>query len=153
MDVHVADEPAVAAARTIARRLRDARARRGVATLALSGGSAAPAMIAALLLERVAWEVVTVWQVDERIAPDGDPDRNGLQLDRLPCTVRLMPVTAADLRAAAARYARSLPDRFDIIHVGVGRTGTPRRGRRGTTPCWGASGSSSSCRHSTAAGA
>ncbi|HZB43073.1 MAG TPA: 6-phosphogluconolactonase [Ilumatobacter sp.] len=123
MDVHVADEPAVAAARTIARRLRDAHGRRGVATLALSGGSAAPAMIAALLLERVAWEVVTVWQVDERIAPDGDPDRNGLQLESLPCTVRLMPVTAADLRGAAARYARSLPDRFDIIHLGVGEDG------------------------------
>jgi 6-phosphogluconolactonase/glucosamine-6-phosphate isomerase/deaminase len=123
MDVRVVDEPAVTAARWIARRLRDAERRRGAASLALSGGSTAPAMIDALLAERVPWDSVTVWQVDERVAPDGDPDRNALQLHGLPCTVRLMPVTASDLRAAAARYARTLPDRFDMVHLGVGDDG------------------------------
>src|SRR5262245_2566792 len=123
MDLRVSDEPAELAARWIALRLRGARRRRGAATLALSGGSTAPAMIAALLVERVPWEAVTVWQVDERIAPDGHPDRNALQLDGLPCAVRLMPVTAKDLRGAAARYARSLPDRLDVVHLGVGDDG------------------------------
>src|SRR3954449_5319364 len=123
MDLRISDEPARAAAVTIARRLRDACRRRGRATLALSGGSTAPAMIDALLREVVPWDAITVWQVDERIAPDGDGDRNALQLTGLPCAVRLMPVTAGDLRAAAGRYARSLPDRFDLVHLGVGDDG------------------------------
>jgi 6-phosphogluconolactonase/glucosamine-6-phosphate isomerase/deaminase len=123
MDLRVSGEPALTAARSIARRLRHADRRRGAATLALSGGGTAPAMIDALLRERLAWDAITVWQVDERVAPDGHPDRNAVQLDRLPCTVRLMPVTAPDLRAAAARYARSLPDRFDVVHLGVGEDG------------------------------
>jgi 6-phosphogluconolactonase/glucosamine-6-phosphate isomerase/deaminase len=80
-------------------------------------------MIEALLGERLPWQHVTVWQVDERVAPDGHPDRNARQLESLPCTVRLMPVTAKDLRSAAARYARSLPDRFDVVHLGVGDDG------------------------------
>jgi 6-phosphogluconolactonase/glucosamine-6-phosphate isomerase/deaminase len=123
MDLRVSDDPAMLAAASIARRLREAHRRRGAATLALSGGSTAPAMIEALLAERVPWDAVTVWQVDERVAPDGHPDRNAAQLDGLPCTVRLMPVTAADLRAAAARYARGLPGRFDVVHLGVGDDG------------------------------
>jgi 6-phosphogluconolactonase/glucosamine-6-phosphate isomerase/deaminase len=123
MDLRISEEPARAAAVAIARRLRDACRRRGRATLALSGGSTAPAMIDALLREVVPWDAITVWQVDERIAPDGDGDRNALQLTGLPCAVRLMPVTAGDLRAAAGRYARSLPDRFDLVHLGVGDDG------------------------------
>ena len=123
MDLRVSDEPARVATKSIARRLRDAQRRRRVATLAVSGGSTAPAMIEALLAEQVPWDAVTVWQVDERVAPDGHPDRNATQLDGLPCTVRLMPVTASDLRAAAARYARALPSRFDVVHLGVGDDG------------------------------
>ena len=123
MDLRVSDEPAAAAARSIARRLQDAHRRRGAATLALSGGSTAPAMIDALRGARLPWAAITVWQVDERVAPDGHPDRNAVQLRDLPCAVRLMPVTATDLRAAAARYARSLPDRFDVIHLGIGDDG------------------------------
>jgi 6-phosphogluconolactonase/glucosamine-6-phosphate isomerase/deaminase len=80
-------------------------------------------MIDALLGEHVPWKAVTAWQVDERVAPDGHPDRNAGQLDGLPCTVRLMPVTARDLRRAAGRYARSLPDRFDVVHLGIGDDG------------------------------
>src|SRR4029453_8589302 len=131
MDHRVSDEPARTAARSIARRLRDAHRRRGTASLALSGGTTAPAMIVALLAERVPWDAVTVWQVDERVAPDGDPDRNAGQLVGLPCTVRLMPVTATDLGAAAARYARSLPDRFDVVHLGVGDDGHTASGAPG----------------------
>ncbi len=123
MDLRVSDQPAAAAAKAIARRLRDAVRRRGEASLALSGGSTAPAMIGVLLGEDVPWQAVTVWQVDERVAPDGHSERNALQLAGLPCTVRLMPVTANDLRAAAGRYSRSLPDRFDVVHLGIGDDG------------------------------
>jgi 6-phosphogluconolactonase/glucosamine-6-phosphate isomerase/deaminase len=123
MEIRVSDRPAEAAATSIARRIRDARRRRGVAALAVSGGSTAPAMFEALLSEPVPWDCLTVWQVDERVAPDGHPDRNALQLDGLPCTVRPMPVTAADLRSAAGRYGRSLPERFDVVHLGIGDDG------------------------------
>jgi 6-phosphogluconolactonase/glucosamine-6-phosphate isomerase/deaminase len=71
----------------------------------------------------VPWEHVTVWQVDERIVPDGDPGRNAGQLAALPCRVRQMPVAVRDRRAAAARYASSLPDRFDVVHLGLGDDG------------------------------
>ena len=64
-----------------------------------------------------------MWQVDERIAPDGDPARNAGQLAELPCRVRLMPVTSPDLRAAARRYGASLPERFDVVHLGLGSDG------------------------------
>lgn len=123
MDIRVGDRPADRAAAWIARRLRDATRRRGSASIALSGGSTAPAMIDALVADDVPWESVTVWQVDERIAPDGDDARNANQLAGLPCTVRLMPVTVNDLRAGARRYATSLPDRLDVVHLGVGGDG------------------------------
>lgn len=126
MHVIVADDPAAAAAVAadrLARRVRDAVRRRGAASLALSGGSTAPPMIEALLRHDLPWDAVTVWQVDERIRPDGHPARNAPQLAGLPCRVRPMPVTAAGLRAAASRYAASLPDRFDVVHLGLGDDG------------------------------
>jgi 6-phosphogluconolactonase/glucosamine-6-phosphate isomerase/deaminase len=80
-------------------------------------------MIEMLLDAAVPWESVTVWQVDERVAPVGHAARNSNQLANLACQVELMPVTARDLRAAARRYAASLPDRFDVIHLGLGDDG------------------------------
>lgn len=126
MDVVVGPDAAAAAGRRIARRLRDAVRRRGAASLALSGGSTAPPMIAALVAADVPWERVGVWQVDERIAPDGHEDRNANQLAALaglPCTVHPMPVTASDLRRSARRYGEALPERFDVVHLGVGDDG------------------------------
>lgn len=123
MDIRVGPDAAERAATWIARRLRDAHRRRGYAYLALSGGSTAPPMIAALLHEDVPWKATTIWQVDERVAPDGDERRNALQLSALQCRVRLMPVTAADLRRAARTYASGLPDRLDVVHLGLGDDG------------------------------
>jgi 6-phosphogluconolactonase/glucosamine-6-phosphate isomerase/deaminase len=74
------------------------------------------------------WASVGIWQVDERIAPDGDPDRNltGL-LAALPpdgrSAVRPMPVLDADLGSAAERYSASLPPAFDVVHLGLGDDG------------------------------
>ena len=66
---------------------------------------------------------IDVWQVDERVAPDGHPDRNANQLAGFPGRHHLMPVTAADLAAARRRYAAGLPDRFDVVHLGIGADG------------------------------
>jgi 6-phosphogluconolactonase len=71
----------------------------------------------------VPWQHVTIWQVDERVAPDGHPERNAGQLDLLPARSKLMPVTSKDLRAAAARYGHSLPEQFDVVHLGLGPDG------------------------------
>lgn len=123
MDIRVGPAPEQRAAHWIAGRLRDAHRRRGAVTFALSGGSTAPPMIAVLLEQDVPWASTTVWQVDERVAPDGHADRNSNQLSALPCRVRLMPVTAVDLRRAARGYGDRLPDRFDVVHLGMGDDG------------------------------
>jgi 6-phosphogluconolactonase/glucosamine-6-phosphate isomerase/deaminase len=83
-------------------------------------------MIAALVDEDVPWRDVSVWQVDERVAPDGHPDRNAGQLEpleSLACKVHLMPVTVGDRRRGANRYADRLPERFDVVHLGIGADG------------------------------
>jgi 6-phosphogluconolactonase len=100
---------------------------RGRFTLAVSGGRTPWAMFEALY-GRMPWEKVTILQVDERIAPDGDPDRNLTQLQRsLPpggaADVRPLPVWAEDLDAAAALYAEALPEQLDLIHLGLGPDG------------------------------
>jgi 6-phosphogluconolactonase len=82
----------------------------------------------ARLARQMPWENVILYQVDERIAPDGDPSRNLTHLrSSLPpgaaADVRAMPVSASDLEAAAAEYARSLPESFDLIHLGLGPDG------------------------------
>jgi 6-phosphogluconolactonase len=114
-------------AEIVAAAAADAVAGRGRFTFAVSGGRTPWAMLSALY-GRMPWEKVTVYQVDERIAPDGDPDRNLTQLQRsLPAggvaDVRPLPVWAEDLDAAAALYADALPDRLDLVHLGLGPDG------------------------------
>jgi len=121
-------EDAVArrAADIVAESAREAIEARGRFTFAVSGGRTPWAMFRDLADEDVPWGTVGIWQVDERIAPDGDADRNLTSL--LPvipseADLRPMPVTEADLEAAAARYAGSLPDVFDLVHLGMGDDG------------------------------
>lgn len=116
-------DPATAAADAIASGLRASLRVRSRACLAVSGGSTGPALLAALAAIDLPWDDVDIWQVDERVAPDGDPDRNADQLVDAPGRVHLMPVTEPDLVAAAAAYAAGLPERFDVIHLGMGPDG------------------------------
>lgn len=131
MRVRVSNDPSAAAAAFITAQLNAALAERGAAMLAVSGGSSAPPMFDVMLdgstldlgAGLVPWSRTTVWQVDERIAPNGDPDRNARQLAELPGTVRLMPVNDADLPAAAERYGSTLMLPLDVVHLGVGDDG------------------------------
>jgi 6-phosphogluconolactonase/glucosamine-6-phosphate isomerase/deaminase len=74
------------------------------------------------------WSRTDVFQVDERVAPPGHPDRNlthlilALPMDKQP-SLRPMGVTSPDLDAAAASYEEGLPARLDIVHLGIGPDG------------------------------
>ena len=71
-----ADSVARQAAAIIAAEARTAVAERGRFVMAVSGGHTPWAMLRALAGEEVPWENVHLAQVDERVAPAGDPDRN-----------------------------------------------------------------------------
>jgi 6-phosphogluconolactonase len=113
-------------AQWIATRLSNAVRRRGRGFVAFSGGSTPRPMLAALAEHALPWADIEVFQVDERCAPDGHEARNAALLDLLPVarrSVHLMPVTAARPAAAARRYALVLPERFDVVHLGLGDDG------------------------------
>src|SRR5499426_4192714 len=114
----LADAEAVAhaAASLTAAQARAAVAARGRFVVALSGGRTPWTMLRALADEDVPWAGVHVFQVDERVAPDGDPDRNLTRIREsllahcpIPVDqVHAMPVESADLAAASRGYAEIL---------------------------------------------
>lgn len=132
-----ADAVARAAAATIAADARDAVAARGRFIMAVSGGHTPWAMLRALANETVPWATVHVFQIDERIAPAGDPDRNLTHLRASllehaplpPEQIYPMPVESSDLEAAAKQYAQTLqqvagsPAVLDLAHLGMGPDG------------------------------
>jgi len=134
-----ASEAAVAkaAAKFIAAQAAAAIAVRGRFKFAVSGGRTPWQMLRALAGERVDWTNVHLFQVDERVAPTGDPDRNLTHIrDSLlahapivAANVHAMPVEDTDLAAAAARYAQTLamiagtPPVLDLVHLGLGPDG------------------------------
>jgi len=122
------DEVAARAAALVAELARDAVAQHGRFTFAVSGGRTPWAMFARLAGEQVPWPQVSLYQVDERVAPTGDPDRNLVHLRAsLPADaeadVHPMPVEEDDLQQAAAAYAAALPEAFDLVHLGLGGDG------------------------------
>jgi 6-phosphogluconolactonase len=135
----LADADAVAreAARFIASEARMAVAVRGRFIMAVSGGKTPWQMLRNLADEEVPWKNVHVIQVDERIAPAGDPDRNLTHLRESllshaplpPEQIYAMPVEENDLEAAAASYAKTLqqiagsPPVLDLAHLGLGPDG------------------------------
>src|SRR5215469_3992627 len=122
----LADPAAVAAAGAafVADRARAAVAANGSFHFAVSGGHTPWAMFAELAPQTVPWDSVVIYQVDERVAPPEDPDRNLTHLKKAlgsaPAQVRAMPVNDNDLTAAAGAYAAALPGQFDLVHLGLG---------------------------------
>ena len=132
-----ADAVAQKAAEIIATESRAAVKARGRFIVAVSGGHTPWQMLRALAEEEVPWKDVHVVQVDERVAPAGDPDRNLTHLresllQHAPLRseqIYAMPVEASDLEAAAKRYALTLreiagtPPVLDLAHLGLGPDG------------------------------
>lgn len=125
--VHDGVTLADAAAQRLAETIDRATAARGAATIAVSGGVTPWQMLARLAERPLQWSALTIYQVDERVAPDGDPARNLTHLvaalGDTPAKIVPMDVTATDLEAAAAAYGAALPDRFDAAHLGLGLDG------------------------------
>jgi 6-phosphogluconolactonase len=100
---------------------------RGEFVMALSGGHSPLLTWRHLATLDLDWQRMTLFQVDERVAPAGHPDRNltGLVEGLAPRQPRIvaMPVDQSDLDAAAAHYAEQLPDIFDLVHLGLGPDG------------------------------
>jgi 6-phosphogluconolactonase len=116
------------AAELIAKRAAETIAEQGRFSLAASGGTEPWEMYRMLGNHEVDWARVDIFQVDERVAPDGDDARNLTHLlESLPGPARErvhpMPVTGDDLDGAADEYAVELPDRIDLIHLGLGPDG------------------------------
>ncbi len=103
-------------------------AQRGEFSFAVSGGRSPWLMFAELAGEDFPWAQTSIYQVDERVAPEGDPKRNLTMLREslgavASADVRPMPVNEPDLDSAAAAYARLLPERLDLVHLGLGPDG------------------------------
>jgi 6-phosphogluconolactonase len=128
---------AAKAAAIIAEEARAAVAARGRFLLAVSGGHTPWLMLRELSGADVPWPAIHIVQVDERVAPAGDPDRNLTHLResllaRAPLAagqIHEMPVGSADLEGAAAQYAATLrqiagtPPFLDLVHLGLGPDG------------------------------
>jgi 6-phosphogluconolactonase len=132
-----ANAVALAAAKLIAKEARDAVATRGKFIMAVSGGKTPWVMLRDLAKEDVPWKGVHVVQVDERVAPEGDPDRNLTHLRESllehaplhPDQIHAMPLESENLEAACAEYERILktiagsPPVLDLVHLGLGPDG------------------------------
>lgn len=106
-----------------------AAAERGRFAFAMSGGRSPWAMLAILgELEEMPWDKTELFQVDERVAAPGDEARNlthmvlGLPMGHQ-AALRPMPVTQRDLDGAARDYEAQLPERLDLVHLGLGPDG------------------------------
>jgi 6-phosphogluconolactonase len=124
-------------AEIIAMEARAAVKSRGRFIVAVSAGRTPWQMLRALANEDLPWEDVHVIQVDERVVPDGDADRNLTHLRESllehaplrPDQIHGMPVESAELEAGAKRYAVTLqeiassPPVLDLVHLGLGPDG------------------------------
>jgi 6-phosphogluconolactonase len=132
-----ADAVARRAAEVIAAAAREAIDARGEFCFAVSGGHTPWVMLRALATTAIPWQSMRVFQVDERVAPAGDADRNLTHLKEsllehaplAPGQIFAMPVNANDLDSAAAEYAQTLqrecgsPAVLDLVHLGLGPDG------------------------------
>src|ERR1700733_12928015 len=135
--LETADAVANRAAQAIAALAREAIEARGRFLFAVSGGHTPWVMLRGLAAAQIPWPAVRVFQVDERVAPAGDADRNLTHLKESllehaplrPEQILAMPVEAEDLDGAAAEYAQTLqrecgsPAVLDLVHLGLGPDG------------------------------
>ncbi len=129
-DLRVFDSPdslATAAAEFVADLARRTVARTGTFHVAVSGGTTPTAMLARLATLDVPWAATVVYQVDERVVPIDDPERNlaslRSQLALAHPVIEAMGVDDDDLIGATASYEARLPARFDLVHLGLGPEG------------------------------
>lgn len=132
-----AEAVAAKAASLIAAEAHAAVGARGRFIMAVSGGKTPRLMLRALAAHHLPWRSVHVFQVDERIAPTGHPDRNLTHLRATllehaplpPEQIHAMPVDNDDLDAAAMTYTGMLqrmagiPPVLDLVHLGLGSDG------------------------------
>ena len=132
-----ADSVAQAGAAAIADHARAAVTSNGRFAIAVSGGHTPWIMFGMLAKEDVPWMGVHIFQVDERVAPDGHLDRNLTKLREhllehaplRPDQIHPMPVESDDLALAAAQYSVTLrditgsPSVLDLVHLGLGPDG------------------------------
>jgi len=128
---------AIRAAERIAQVAREAVAQRGRCALAFSGGTTPWRALKTLAGEDLPWDRVHLFQVDERVVPFGDPERNYFHLrealiDRIaipPANVHPMPVEEEDLDEGGRRYESILrriagtPPVLDLVQLGLGEDG------------------------------
>jgi 6-phosphogluconolactonase len=130
------ESTARAAAKYIAAEASSAVAARGRFVMAVSGGRTPWIMLRVLATESLPWEHIHVVQVDERVAPAGDADRNLMHLleslahSPIPSEhIHAMPVESPDLEAGVAQYVETLggiagsPPVLDLVHLGLGPDG------------------------------
>lgn len=96
---------------------------RGKFTCALTGGSAVK-MYAQLAKLKLDWSRIEFFLGDERLVPLESPDSNYRAAREAFPTAKIHPVRVElEPEAAAEDYARLLPERFDLIHLGMGPDG------------------------------
>ena len=122
-----ADAVAFKSAELLAELLSDALARRGVAHIALTGGTSAGAVYERLAPLLGSWEEIHLWWGDERcVAPDDDEANFAIAVATLIEPVGAVPARIHRMcgelgpEAGAAAYAVELAE-----HVGAGSDGVP----------------------------
>jgi len=131
-----ADQVAAGAAAYLEHQIREALAHQSSYSLAISGGRTPWEMLKILSKADLPWQRVNLFQVDERVAPDGHADRNLTQLFQAiastPMVTQLrifpMPVLAEDLEEGCREYTEVLDEvtegkGLDLIHLGLGSDG------------------------------
>ncbi|MCC6590363.1 MAG: 6-phosphogluconolactonase [Bryobacterales bacterium] len=99
----------------------------GSKSFAISGGSSPKPLFALLARSAVDWREVRLYWVDERCVP-ADDDQSNYRMARehliepadIPASNVHRVQTELPPEQAAEAYARQLPDRLDVIHLGMG---------------------------------
>jgi len=131
---HIVTDPAVFAATAAAflgRKIASLIEHRDAA-IALSGGTTPGPVYEALAADMtIDWRKIDVYFADERVVPFADPASNyrlvrETLFDRIDIPegrVHAMPAEASDLKASAQTYGEALPERLDILVLGLGQDG------------------------------